>query len=352
MAVKTVPYGTMPNGDRVEMITLENKAGTQLELITLGGTLVRLLVPDHQGSRADVLLGRQALEDYRSGAGYLGALIGRYANRIAGGTFAMDGKIYHLGQNEGKNTLHGGVKGFDQKVWKVEALEDGASPQVVLSCTAADGEEGFPGNIEVRVTYQLTEDNSLSIHYWAKADQKTPINLTNHAYFNVAGFESGKVLDHVLWLDADAFTPTDAQSIPTGEILPVKGTPMDFTTPKAIGQEIHADYEQLKLAKGYDHNFVLNQQQKGLKRFAEVYDPQTGRAMEVFTDLPGVQLYTANFLDGSQMGKDGIPLAQHDALCLETQFFPDSVNQPQFPSPFFEAGEEFTTTTVYHFFMK
>lgn len=354
LSINKTIFGTMPDGRTVDMYSLKNAAGMQANIMTYGGTIVNLLVPDTQGALADVVLGYDTLDGYLKGTCFLGTLVGRYANRIGGAKFTLNGKEYHITQNEGKNTLHGGKKGFDKKIWTVEKTEDGKDSSITLSCFSPDGEEGFPGNLKCTVVYTLTADNALQIEYHAVSDADTAINLTNHSYFNVAGYESGSVLSHILHLDAPSFTFTDEESIPTGAIVGVAGTPMDFTAAKPIGKDIHADYEPLRQTRGYDHNFVIAKKEgaAGVQKFAEVYDPKTGRAMEVYTDKPGVQLYTANFLDGEAQGKHNSPLNQYGALCLETQFFPDSVNQPEFPTAFYKAGQEYHFTTVYHFFNK
>ena len=258
-------------------------------------------------------------------------------------------KNYQITQNEGETALHGGVTGLNQKLWDIVELKDGEEPSLTLACFSPDGEEGFPGNLRVQVVYTVTANDGLRIEYFAQSDKKTPINLTNHAYFNLKGDPAQDILDNLLCIHADAYTPIDADSIPTGELAPVQGTPMDFTSPKPIGRDICADFAQLKKPMGYDHNYVLNASKEELPCIAEVQDPQSGRRMRVYTDQPGVQLYTANFLDGSEMGKNGVPLQQHHALCLETQNFPDSVHQPGFPDPFYGPGRDYHYTTIYQF---
>lgn len=350
MSITKSIFGIMPDSKDVELYSLVNAAGMRADLITYGATLVRLYTPGKDGSLQDVVLGYDTLEGYLEGGNFHGALIGRYANRIAGGKFTLGGREYDLTKNEkGVTTLHGG-KGFDKKVWRVDGTNDSEEPSVTFACFSADGEEGFPGNLQAKVTYTVTKENALKIDYEAKSDAETPINLTNHAYFNLGGFDGGDVLSQILTIHADGYTPADTLSIPTGEIAPVAGTPMDFTSPKPVGQNIDADFEQLKNAQGYDHNYVLRG--SGMKLAAEVYDPKTGRVMQTYTDKPGVQLYTANFLDGINVGKGGLPMKRRHALCLETQFFPDSVNRPGFPSPFFKAGQQYRYTTIYQFSVK
>ncbi len=340
----------MPDGRQVELFSLKNQSGMQVDVITYGATLVRLLVPLRNGGRRDVILGYDSLNGYLRGDSHQGAVVGRYANRIAGGSYTHGGRTFFLTKNEkGINTLHGGENGFSRKLWSVSNVQEGEAPSVTLFYRSADGEEGFPGNLEVWVQYTLQKDNTFVLDYRAVADRETPVNLTNHAYFNLAG--GGTVEGHILQMDAPCFTPADENGIPTGEIRPVQGTPMDFTMPKPIGRDIFQNYPPLRSVQGYDHNFVL-EKRGGCTRFAELYDPQSGLAMETSTTMPGVQLYTADFLNPMETGKDGKPFVPRGAVCLETQYFPDSVHHPHFPSPFLRVGEEFCARTTYRFYDK
>ncbi len=351
MSIERKPYGVMPDGTNVEIIHLTNASGARLDVITYGCRVVGLTVPDRNGEFGDVVMGFENLEQYIAKVNFQGAAVGRYANRIGGAKFELDGKSYHLTVNEGKNQLHGG-KGFAEKVWKVEKVEDGSSPAVTFCYLSVDGEEGYPGNLEAKITYTLTEDNAWKIDYSAVTDQKTVVNLTNHAFFNLAGYPCGDILDQELKLYASRYTPADEALIPTGEILPVAGTPLDFTQGKKIGQDIHGKGARVEAIGGYDHNFVLDKSGDGMEKAAEVYDPNSGRYMEVLTDLPGIQLFTANLGEPGVSGKGGMNLVPYYAICLETQFFPDSPNKPQFPSAVLEPGKEFHSTTVYQFGVK
>jgi len=342
------PFGTA-DGKSVEIYTLKNIHGVEARIMTYGGTLVSLNVPDKNGNFGDVVLGFDSLADYQTAKGYLGALIGRYGNRIAKGTFRLDGKEYKLAVNNGVNHLHGGVKGFDKVVWTASPSVHKDGLHLLLTYLSRDGEEGYPGNLNVTVEYVLTEKNELKILYAATTDKPTIVNLTNHSYFNLAGAGSNTILDHQLTLNADHFTPTDDGSIPTGELRSVKGTPFDFTKSTAIGARIDQDDEQLKFGSGYDHNFVINKNGQALGLAATVYEVTSGRVMEVFTTQPGVQFYTGNFLDGSLKGKGGQNYPRRSGFCLETQHFPDSPNKPAFPSVILRPGETYTQTTIYKF---
>ena len=362
MKVEKEAFGTLTDGTVVDLYTLTNTHNVILKLMTYGGTIVSLIVPDHQGNLADVVLGFERFEHFVNPQNpYFGAIIGRYANRIARGKFMLDGIEYTLAQNNGVNHLHGGLKGFDKVVWNArEHVSETSRPElaegqgsVKLSYISQDGEEGYPGTLTVTVIYTLTDDNALKIEYSAETDQKTVVNLTNHAYFNLAGAASGQdILNHELMLVADQFTPGDAGLIPTGELRSVKGTPMDFTQSMPIGARIQASNEQLQAAGGYDHNWVLNSHGKSLALAARLYEPTSGRVMDVHTTEPGIQFYSGNFLDGSITGKGGIVYHKHAGLCLETQHFPDSPNHPEFPSTILAPGERYTQTTVYAFSVK
>lgn len=343
-------YGNTASGIPVDIFTLKNSKGTTVEITNFGGIIVSLMVPDKEGKLDDVVLGYDKLAGYEKKGPYFGAIIGRYANRIGNSRFELNGVEYKLAKNEGDNHLHGGIVGFDKVVWNAEVVTKNGTEALELTYRSKDGEEGYPGNLDVKVTYILTEDNALVIDYFAVSDKDTVVNLTNHSYFNLSGHASGDILHEKLMINADKFTPTDRYSIPTGELADVKGTPMDFTVLKPIGQDIGAQYEQILLTKGYDHNWVLNTNGNISKKAAEVIDEKSGRAMEVYTTKPGVQLYTANFLDGSEIGKGGVAYNKNAALCLETQYFPDSVNKKNFPSPVLRAGEEYKHTTIYKFY--
>lgn len=343
------PFGKLPDGTQIEQFTLTNASGMTVKVITYGGIITSVRVPDKNQRFDDVVLGFDNLEGYLKGHPYFGCITGRVANRIAKGTFTLDGKEYKLAVNNGPNALHGGLKGFDKAVWKAREVKGNDSVGVELTYRSVDGEEGYPGNLDVKVTYSLTLKNELRIDYQATTDKPTPINLTNHSYFNLAG--AGDVLDHQLYLAADQFTPTDATLIPTGEIKSVAGTPLDFTQPTPIGKRIN-ELKGKDLPGGYDHNFVLRSGGKELALAGWVHDPKSGRLMEVWTTEPGIQLYTGNFLDGSNVGKGGAKYGQHAALCLETQHFPDSVHHPHFPSVILTPGKQFQSTTVYKFAIK
>jgi aldose 1-epimerase len=334
-------FGRMPDGVEVELYTLTNAKGLIARMTNYGTIITELYVPDRTGKMADVVLGFNNLEQYLKGHPYFGCTVGRVANRIAKGQFTLDSQTYRVAVNNGPNHLHGGVKGFDKVLWKAEP-QAGAAVKFIY--TSADGEEGYPGRLQVAVVMALTDNNELRIDYTATTDKPTPVNLTNHSYFNLAG--EGDVLNHELTIFADYYTPSDANSIPTGEIKSVKGTPVDFTASKPIGSR----FSQIKRQPaGYDNNFVLNSGGKKLALAARVYEPQTGRVLELFTTEPGVQLYTANYLDGSLIGKNGAVYRRHCGFCLETQHFPDSVNKPKFPPIILRPGQTYRTTTVHKF---
>jgi aldose 1-epimerase len=343
------PFGTLPDGREVELYVLTNRPGMQVSITTYGGIVTALTVPDRRGHFADVVLGFDRLDPYLAGHPYFGTIVGRYANRIAKGSFTLDGETFALAVNSNDNHLHGGITGFDKILWRAQPRSTSEGPQLELGYVSADGEEGYPGRLDVTVTYTLTHDNSLRIDYRAATDKPTPVNLTNHSYFNLAGQGSGNILGHRISIKADRFTSVDAELRPTGELRKVKGTPMDLREPTAIGEKIDIDDEQLRLAGGFDHNWVLNKKGAELALAARVSDPTTGRVMEVLTCEPGVQFYTANFLDGSLSGKEGAVYARRCALCLETQHFPDSPNRPEFPSTILRPGDHYDTTTIYRF---
>jgi aldose 1-epimerase len=347
------PFGNTSDGHAVDLFVLTGAQGMQVSITNYGGIVTSLIVPDRKGNLADVVLGFESLDGYLAGHPFFGCIVGRYANRIAKGTFTLEGKKYTLAKNNGENHLHGGNRGFDKMVWKAEATAGKAGPTLRLSRTSPDGEEGYPGNLALTVTYTLTKDNALRIDYAATTDKPTPINLTNHSYFNLAGAGNGDILGHEITINADRFTPVDGGLIPTGELQSVEGTPFDFRKPVAIGARIGQDDEQLRLGKGYDHNFVLNRKDPGKGGepllAARAYEPTTGRVLEVLTTEPGIQLYCGNFLDGSHKGKGGKAYKHRYGFCLETQHFPDSPNQPSFPTTILRPGETFKSTTIYRF---
>ncbi len=345
MKMEKTVFGTMKDGTEIYLYSIENSNGMKAEVINYGAILVNLYVPDKQGKIEDVVLGYDKLEDYYVNGANFGATIGPNANRIGNASFVLDGTEYKLDANDGKNNLHSHAGlGYHKKVWKAEESENG----VVFLLEAADGEMGFPGNKKVEVSYSLTEENELKIHYHAVSDKRTIINMTNHTYFNLAGHDAGEIYDHILTLYASAYTPVAAGAIPTGEIAPVQGTPMDFTNPKRIGDEIDADFEQLKLMGGYDHNWVLDGEAGTLRHIATVEEPVSGRIMKTYTDLPGVQFYAGNFME-KEAGKRGASYNYRYGLCLETQYYPDTANKPSFPSAVFGPDREYDTTTVYKF---
>ena len=346
-------FGKTEEGQQVDLYTLTNKNGVEVAITNYGGTVVSWKVPDRNGQVADVVLGYDNVKDYEAGKAYFGATVGRYANRIAHGKFTLNGATYTLAKNDGENHLHGGIKGFSKRVWTAKDVSGSNGQALELSYLSKDGEEGYPGNLSVTVVFTLTEENELKIDYSATTDKDTVLNLTNHSYFNLAGQGSGDILSHQLTLNADRFTPVDATLIPTGELRKVKGTPFDFTQPTAIGARINQDDEQLKLGKGYDHNWVLNKPKIGvLTLAAELYEPKSGRLLEVRTTQPGVQFYTGNFLDGTAHGKEGKVYNYRTGMCLETQHFPDSPNHPDFPSTVLKPGQRFHSTTIYKFSTK
>src|SRR5580658_9430896 len=344
--VTTQPFGKMPDGTSVEVFTLSD--GTvEARIISYGGILVSLKTPDRNGNSADVVLGFDDLDGYVSNSNgphgaFFGALVGRYANRIAKGTFSLDGKTYHLPINNAPNSLHGGPHGFNNVVWKAKEIADG----VELTYLSKNGEAGYPGDLTATVRYTL-EKGELKIDYSATTDKDTVVNLTNHSYFNLAGAGKGDILNHQLTLYASRFTPVDATLIPTGELKPVAGTPFDFTKATAVGARIDADDEQIKLGHGYDHNWVLDATGGKLALAADVFDPASGRVLQVLTTQPGIQFYTSNFLDGSVKGKGGVSYGLHAALCLETQHFPDSPNHPDFPTTELKPGQKYHQVTVF-----
>jgi aldose 1-epimerase len=347
------PFGRLPDGRETHLYTLRHANGFHVEISDYGGTVVRLLAPDRQGKLADVVLGFGSVEPYPKQSPYFGSLIGRVGNRIAQGRFTLDGRTYQLATNNTPGglacTLHGGLVGFDKVVWEAESTTRERQPALRLHYTSRDGEEGFPGTLKVEVVYSLTADNGLRIDYTATTDKATPVNLTNHSYFNLAGEGNGTILDHVLTVNARRYTPVDKGLIPTGEIASVTGTPFDFTKPHAIGESVNADHEQLRFGGGYDHNFVLDAQEGALALAATVYEPKSGRQLQVLTTEPGLQFYCGNFLDGKLTGKSGKPYVYRGGFCLEAQHYPDSINRPSFPTIVLRPGQTYRSATVYRF---
>ncbi len=335
-------FGQLPDGTAVDIFTLKNRSGLEARLMTYGATLVSLRLPDRNGVFADCVLGYDSLAGYLKSSPYFGSIVGRYGNRIAKGKFTLDGKTYTLAVNNGANHLHGGIKGFDKVVWSAEPFSEAGAVGVKFGFRSADGEEGYPGNLDVTVVYMLTDDNELRIDYEAAADKATPVNLTHHSYFNFTG-GARDILGHELQLEADQFTPVDGGLIPTGKLEDVKGTVMDFTTLQAIGSRI------AQIHDGYDHNYVLRSGGGTMALAARVVEPSTGRIMEISTDQPGIQFYSGNFLDGSIAGKGGQVYSRHWGFCLETQHFPDSPNHANFPSTILRPGELYRTRTVHKF---
>ena len=348
--VASQPFGTQ-GGRPVTLYTLTNSHGVEIKAMNYGGIILSIKVPDRKGQLADIVLGHETMEGYVPNPPFLGAIVGRYANRIAGGTFTLDGKAYNLPKNDGPNTLHGGTdKTFNKVVWDGEPLKGKSG--VAFTYLSKDGDDGFPGNLKLKVTYTVTDANELVIDYEATTDKATPINLSQHSYFNLAGEGTSDILSHEIMINADRFTPVDKNLIPTGELRPVKGTPFDFTTSTRVGARIEDTYDQMVLGHGYDHNWVINRKGDGLTIAARVYEPTSGRVLEVSTTQPGVQFYTGNFLDGTVTGKQGHVYKRRFGLCLETQHFPDSPNHPDFPSTILKPGETFKSKTVFKFSTK
>ena len=356
-APRPQPFGMTHRGEAVSLYTLKNAHGMQAKVLDYGGIIVSLRVPDRNGRLDDVVLGFDSLGDYERGSPYFGAIIGRYGNRIARGRFTLDGRTYTLATNNGPNHLHGGVRGFDKVIWSVTPFQRSDSVGLVMNYTSPDGEEGYPGTLRATVTYTLTDKNEFIFDYQATTDRPTPVNLTQHSYFNLAGDGKGDILGHVVTLNADRFTPVDSTLIPTGEMKSVAGTPFDFRTSTAIGARIDRNDEQLRYGRGYDHNFVLNKGGRGGKGgiegdvtlAAHVYEPTTGRVMEISTTEPGLQFYSGNFLDSTLRGKQGVVYGHRSGFAMETQHFPDSPNKPAFPSTILRPGEEYRSRTIYRF---
>lgn len=344
MSLQTKKFGTTKNGEEVILYTLENKNGMKAEFIDYGANIVSLVVPDQNGKPDDVVLGFDDVAAYEVNGCFFGAFIGRHGNRIGGAEFELNGTKYELEKNDGANNLHGGTPGYHHVMYQAETSED----SVAFSRVSPDMEQGYPGNLDICVKYTLTDDNELKITYTAKSDKDTLCNVTNHSYFNLKGHNGGEITDHKVWIKANGFTATSDDLIPNGTITDVTGTPMDFRTKKAIGDDIGADYEPMKIAGGYDHNYVLDKKAGEIEKVAELSEDSTGRTMEVYTDLPGMQLYTGNFIV-KENGKGGAVYTKRTGVCFETQFFPNSVNVPSFDSCVLKAGETFTSTTIYRF---
>ena len=336
-------FGITKNGEKASCYVLKNSKGMEAVVSDFGAALLKLYVPDKNGKAQDIVLGYETLEDYENGGDSIGATVGRVANRIGSAEFELNGKKYELTKNDNGNTLHGGCDFYNKRMWGVKEEDDA---HVVFTLLSPDGDQGFPGEVKIEVSYTVTEENELQIHYHAVPDQDTLLNMTNHSYFNLSGHASGTAWNAKVWLDADAFTETDGELIPTGKVIPVEGTPMDFRKEKIVEKEIGAEYKPLKLAGGYDHNWVLNG--TGFRKVASAASDKTGIEMEVYTDLPGIQFYSGNFLAGSK-GKEGAVYEKGDGICFETQYFPDAIHKENFVSPIVKAGETYETTTVYKF---
>lgn len=347
--MKTSVFGKLPDGRDVHQYTLTNSAGATVAIIDYGATITSLCVPDRNGNMEDVVLGYDTVQGYIDGTAYLGAIVGRYGNRIGKGRFQLDGKEYQLTINDGENHLHGGKTGFNKVLWEAKPVRTWNEPSLELQYVSQDGEEGYPGTVVLKVRYTLTDKNELRVEYEGTTDRPTILNPTQHSYFNLSGLFTKTILNHQLVIDADGITPVDKGLIPTGQILNVANTPLDFRTSTAIGARIGDSNEQLAFGKGYDHNWVLRSGGGKVARAAELYDPASGRLMTIFTDQPGLQFYSGNFLDGSAKGKKGIAYQHRTGLCLETQAFPDTPNKPQFPTATLRPGGVYRQTTIYQF---
>lgn len=349
MSIKQQSFGKTKDGAKASLYVLTNKNGMKVSVTDYGANIVNIIVPDRYGKFEDVVLGYDTVEGYEGNQGGYGSFIGRHANRIGGASFTIKGKEYTLEKNDNNNNLHGGFIGYNKHIYEVELFEEPESSSIELSRLSPHMEQGFPGNLDISVTYTLTDDNELVIEYLAVSDEDTVVNLTNHSYFNLAGHASGSILEHKVMIDADKFTPTDDNLIPTGEMRDVSGTPMDFRKLKAIGADIDADYEPLKQGGGYDHNYCLNNSSAGVEKAGELVEEVSGRVMEIFTDMPGMQLYTGNFISGTEECKEGVVYKKRDGVCFETQYYPNACNIPDFPSSILKEGVEYDFVTVYKF---
>lgn len=350
LLIQSSLHAQVEDFDLIQLYTLKNSNGVTVKVTNYGAIITSIIVPDRNGDMADVALGYDRVEDYINAVNkpYFGAVVGRFGNRIAGGEFTLDGETYSLLKNDGPNHLHGGALGFDKVVW--DADFDSEENQIRLTYRAKDGEEGYPGNLDLTVTYTLTDVNEIVVDYKATTDKATPVNVTQHTYFNLAGEGNGTILEHDLMLNAKKFTPVDETLIPTGELASVAGTPFDFTTAKPIGRDIEGTHQQLEYGLGFDHNWVLDQETPGeLVLAAKVHEPTSGRVLEIYTTEPAIQFYSGNFLDGRLKGKSGQPYVHRGGFCLETQHYPDSPNQPDFPSTILKPGEELTSQTIFRF---
>ncbi len=349
MKITKKSFGKTAQGEEATLYTVTNHNGMKVSFTDFGANIVSIIVPDSKGNAVDVNLGFDNIAGYEENEPGFGSFIGRNSNRIAGAKFELNGKVFELEKNDGANNLHSGFKGYNKFMYETEVYEDEEIASVEFSRLSPHMEQGFPGNLDITVTYSLTEANELVIEYLAVSDRDTIVNLTNHSYFNLSGHDAGSILDHKVWIKANHYTPTSKDLIPTGEIRDVTGTPMDFRTLKTIGQDIEADYEPLKIAGGYDHNYVLDISGCEVEKVAELVDEKSGRRMEVFTDLPGLQLYTGNMLSPVKNSKDGAKYTKRDGVCFETQYFPDSCNNSSFPSCILKAGKEYDSVTIYKF---
>ncbi|MGD8778494.1 MAG: aldose epimerase family protein [Ignavibacteria bacterium] len=345
-------FGKLSDGRDVYVYSLKNDAGTQINIINYGAIVTHLFVKDKDGNTNDIVTGYDSIENYEKDDAFFGAIVGRYGNRIGKGKFQLDGTEYQLSINDGPNHLHGGVKGFNKVLWDAEPIENGSYPSLKLTYVSADGEEGYPGKVTLTAIYSLTNENELKIEYTGVTDKPTILNPTHHSYFNLSGDFSKTILNHELKINADKFTPVDETLITTGELVDVEGTPMDFREAKQIGTNINDDYDQLKFGKGYDHNWVLKNYDSTVRKVASLYDPSSGRLMEVLTDQPGLQFYSGNFLNGTKNGKNGYSYNHRTSLCLETQHYPDSPNKPEFPPVTLRPGETYKHTVIYKFSVK
>ena len=348
MNIQKEAFGVTKSDKPVTKYILSNDNGMEVHILDYGAIITSIIVPDKDGNLDDIALGYDSIAEYEDNGPSYGAFIGRNSNRIQNASFELNGTVYNLDKNDGNNNLHGGYTGYHKIMYEATTLQDDTSVSIELSRLSPHMEQGFPGNLEVKVIYSLTNDNQLIIKYHAVSDQDTVVNLTNHSYFNLSGHNAGSVLDHKVWIKSDSFTPTDDNLIPTGEIADVTNTPMDFRQLKTLGKDINADYPPLKIAGGYDHNYVLNKETSGIERIAQLIDDKSGRVMDVYTDLPGMQLYSGNFMP-TEKGKVGATYQKRYGVCFETQYYPNNINQPSFPSSVLRAGEEFNSTTIYKF---